>query len=68
MTEEEEKTYSDIQTRVEDYMNEMTLKFILGKEEINDASWAKYKDKLKSFGMEDNLKIYQAMYDRYLKR
>ena len=46
----------------------MTLKFILGKEEINDASWAKYKDKLKSFGMEDNLKIYQAMYDRYLKR
>lgn len=68
MTEEEEKIYSDIQTRVEDYMNEMTLKFILGKEEINDASWVKYKDKLKSFGMEDNLKIYQAMYDRYLKR
>jgi len=68
LTAEEEKAYSDVQTQVEDYMNEMTLKFILGKEELNDANWAKYKNKLKSFGIENNLKIYQAMYDRYLKR
>lgn len=68
LTDEEEKAYSGVQTQVEDYMNEMTLKFILGKEELSDAAWAKYKARLKSFGIENNIKIYQDMYDRYLKR
>ncbi len=67
-TTEEDDTYTSNQTNIDDYINSMVLKFILGSEELNDQSWAAFKAQIESFGIQDNLAIQQAAYDRYLAR
>ena len=67
-TSEEDATYTNNQTNIDDYLNTMVLKFILGTEELNDKSWTDFKSQLESFGISDNLAIQQAAYDRYVVR
>jgi len=67
-TEEEEGTYTSNQTQIEDYVNSLTLKFILGVEELNSESWNKYIEQIIEFGVSENIEIMQAAYDRYQKR
>ncbi len=65
---EEDETYTSNQTNIDDYLNSMVVKFILGTEELNDQSWAAFKAQIESFGIQDNLAIQQAAYDRFLAR
>lgn len=67
-TIEEDDTYTETQANLDDYINSMILKFILGSEELNETSWAEFKAQLESYGVEDNIVIQQAAYDRYMAR
>lgn len=67
-TTDEESTYSNNQSKIDDYVNTMVLKFILGDEELNETSWSNFKAQLEADGVSDNIAIQQAAYDRYLAR
>ena len=67
-TSEEDATYTTNQANIRDYMNTTIVKFILGTEELNDQSWADFKVQIETFGLQDNLTIQQAAYERYLAR
>lgn len=67
-TVEEEETYTSNQSRIDDYVNTMVLKFILGDIELNDQSWDSFKKQIESYGVNENIKIMQAAYDRYNNR
>ncbi|SCP98842.1 type 2 periplasmic-binding domain-containing protein [Anaerobium acetethylicum] len=67
-TTDEDATYTSNQSNIDSYVGEMVVKYILGTEELNDTTWAAFKDQLDSYGLGDNLAIQQAAYDRYLVR
>lgn len=67
-TADEDAAYTSNQSNIDSYVSEMVVKFILGTEELNDTTWAAYKKQLISYGLDDNIAIQQAAYDRYLKR
>lgn len=67
-TTEEEAAYTANQSNIDDYVNTMVLKFILGDEKLDTASWEKYKKQIESYGINDNIAIMQATYDRYQNR
>lgn len=67
-TMDEESTYSSNQSNIDDYVNAMVLKFILGDTELNVTTWADFKAQLISYGIEDNVAIQQAAFDRYQAR
>lgn len=67
-TVDEESTYSVNQSKIDDYVNSMVLKFILGEEKLDENSWSKFKSQIESFGLNENVAIQQAAYDRYIAR
>ncbi len=67
-TTEEDATYTANQSNIEDYVNTMVLKFILGDEKLDKTSWEEYKKQIETFGVNDNIAIMQAAYDRYQQR
>ena len=67
-TVDEESTYSTNQSAIDDYVNTMVLKFILGEEKLDESTWSKFKAQLESAGLNENVAVQQAAYDRYLKR
>ncbi|MFV0362221.1 MAG: hypothetical protein ACK5LL_03905 [Suipraeoptans sp.] len=67
-TADEDNTYSINQSNIDDYVNSMVLKFILGSEELNETSWNNFKDQIKGYGVDENIAIVQASYERYLNR
>jgi len=67
-TTEEDDTYTSNQTNIDDYVNAAVLKFILGTETLNETTWETFKNQLKAYGIEENIAIQQAAYDRYLNR
>jgi len=54
-TEEEENIFSRNQAIMDDYIDTMVLKFILGVEELNEASWNQFKEQLIQHGVKDNI-------------
>jgi putative aldouronate transport system substrate-binding protein len=67
-TAEEETVYSTNNVRINDYVNSLVPKFIIGTTPLNDQTWAEFKAQLKNLGIEENIRIQQAAYDRWLKR
>jgi putative aldouronate transport system substrate-binding protein len=65
---EESQIYAGCIGDVTTYIEEMVLKFITGNTDLNEQTFADYKETLKSFGVEDCIEVYQAAYDRYLER
>lgn len=65
---EEDNTFSTNSTRITDYMNSSVPQFIMGTVPLNDQTWTDFKSQLKNLGIEENLHIQQAAYDRWLKR
>lgn len=57
-------TYNDIQT----YVTEMVLKFIIGQESLDEASYAQYCENIKAMNIQTCIDMVQAAYDRYLER
>jgi putative aldouronate transport system substrate-binding protein len=67
-TPEEDAKYTKNQSTIDDYVNTMTLKFILNSTELNQTTWKQFKDQLVKDGVKDNIAIMQAACDRYNKR
>jgi putative aldouronate transport system substrate-binding protein len=64
---EDDRKYTENQARIMDVMANLP-KFIMGTTPLNDATWEEFKNQLKAYGAEENHRIQQAAYDRYLKR
>ncbi len=67
-TTEEDDTFTENTANMSNYVNEMILKFIIGTDEVNETTWAEFKAQLEAYGVEDNVAIQQAAYERYLAR
>lgn len=65
-TTEESDRLAELTTNIRTYSVEMFFKFIAGSESLDN--YDKFREQLKSYGVEEALEIYQAAYDRYLKR
>lgn len=66
MTVDEGTDYAQAYTEIELYVQEMNVKFIKGTESLDN--YDKYREQLKSMGIEDCIKIQQAALDRYNAR
>ncbi len=66
LTDEEQKTYTDIMTPINTYREETVAKLISGKMDISALD--NYFAELKRLGIEEAIKIQQAAYDRYIER
>lgn len=58
------KLNADITT----FVDEQITSFIIGKQQLNDATWNAYISKLKQLGIEELLKIHNDSYARWKKR
>jgi len=67
-TEEEKEATLGIEVELFNYTMEMTPKFIVGTESLDDESWNNYLAQLEAFGLSLMLETNQARYDRYLSR
>lgn len=64
----EDKTFADNNVQLTDYLNTSVSKFIMGTEPLTEESFAAFVGQLKAYGIEENLRIQQEAYDRYLQR
>jgi hypothetical protein len=67
-TAEEDAVYVANNVRITDYIDSTVPKFIMGTQALNNQTWAEFKAQLRNLGIEENIRIQQAAYDRYLKR
>ena len=66
LSAEESSEYSMIYNEIKTYVDEMTLKYILGTESFD--TFDKYIETLKSMQVERMIEIYQGAYDRFMAR
>lgn len=64
-TEEEREVINSIYTEIQTYKDEMTNKFIMGKEPLDNFD--NFVETLNSMGIEEVLAVEQAAYDRYMR-
>jgi putative aldouronate transport system substrate-binding protein len=64
--EEESSKYSNIVPNIKTYIQEMVVKFIIGKEPL--SKYDEFAQKIKSMGLDDAIAIKQAQYDRGNKK
>ncbi len=67
-TSEEGEALNVIQSDVTTYVNQQTVAFITGQQELNDDTWNEYIETLNRMGIEEAVSYKQAAYDRYQKR
>ncbi|MDR2785939.1 MAG: hypothetical protein LBB83_08500 [Treponema sp.] len=65
---DDEKKLRDNNVAMNDYANSAIPKFIMGTAALDDQAWAKFKETLRNLGAEENIRIQQAAYERYLRR
>ncbi len=64
---EESDEYASLKTNITTYVEEMTMKFIIGSESMDNFD--KFTEKLKTtFQLDKYVSMVQKMYDRYLER
>lgn len=68
LNDEESQKFNAVYTDINDYVNSMIPKFIIGTEELNEDTWAKYLAHLEQLGLQSLVDAQQSAYDRYLKR
>ena len=66
-TVEEGRTFSANQNEIETYSDEMVYKFICGEMSIEE-NWSTYLATLESLGLQENIDIQTAAYQRWLNR
>jgi len=64
----EESTMKNNDVSLTDYINATVPKFIMGTMELNESTWEEFKGQITAYGIEENLRIQQEAYDRYLSR
>jgi putative aldouronate transport system substrate-binding protein len=65
-TADELTKFTPLNTDINKYVDEMSLKFIMGSTPFSE--WDNYIATLKKMGLDDYMKIYKAAYDRYSKK
>ena len=65
-TAEESSFIADRMNEIETYVNEMTMKFILGQESLDNFD--AFTKNIEKLGINDVLKLKQDAYDRYQQR
>ena len=53
---------------ISDLRDQMLIRFIMGTEPLNEATWNEFLNQLRAFGIEESRDIWQAAYDRFLVR
>lgn len=66
LTAEESSDYALIMADIQTYCDTQILKFVIG--DLSFDEWDSFVAELKSFGIDDCVKIYQDAYNRYLER
>lgn len=66
LTTEEKEVFSKYFTDITTYVEEMTVKFIMGLESFD--AYDSFTATLEDLGINEVLSVYQAAYDRYLNR
>lgn len=66
LTTEEANRISSKQTEIITYVNEMSLKFIMGAEPLSDIQ--KFRDTIKNMGIDSVLEVQQTAYERFKER
>jgi putative aldouronate transport system substrate-binding protein len=66
LTTEESTRAGEIRASISTYVNETSIQFLTGQANFN--TWDAYVARVNSMGLPELLRIYQAAYDRYLKR
>ena len=64
LTEDESETRTSVMTDIDTYVDEMTLKFIIGTESLD--SWDSYVETVYSMDLQDAIDATQAAFDRYM--
>ena len=54
-------------SEVSTYVSEMSIKFILGTEDIEEK-WDEYVKTLSAYGIDEAVALYQSAYDAYLAK
>lgn len=67
-TQEENEAITNDNAAINNYINEMYYKFIMGEESLDDANWQKYVDTIKSMNVDNILKIKNEQLDRWNNR
>ena len=57
---------TDINSKVNTYIEEMALKFVTGQVELNDKNWESFKKRIKDYGDDEATKHYANAYEKYL--
>lgn len=65
LTESEMVTYNDIWPGIDAYIQDMTVRFITGAEDI-ETGWQGYLDRLEALGLPEVLNIYQDAFERFM--
>ena len=60
---DEKEVYSDLYPEIKSYVEEMTVKFIMGLESFDN--YDNFLATLNSLGAQDLVAVYQSAYDRY---
>lgn len=68
LNEEENEEYASISSDVTTYASTEIMKFIMGQAELDEASFQTFRDTIISMGGERMEELYQAAYERYLKK
>ena len=63
-TDEENEIRSEIETNIETYCDEMAIKFIEGKESLDNFD--EYVATVESYGLEELLQVHQSAYERFM--
>lgn len=64
-TDEETEKITTLMADINTYINEMMIKFVMGKEPI--SNYDKFLEQLNKMGIDEVIKIKQQQYDRYSK-
>jgi putative aldouronate transport system substrate-binding protein len=67
-TPEESREIASIMNEINTYTDEMVIKFILGTETLNDASWNNFVSTIRRMGIERALAVYNTALNRYKAR
>ncbi|WP_062105885.1 ABC transporter substrate-binding protein [Bacillus niameyensis] len=65
--EEQSRELAEIETTIENFVNESNARFISGDDNI-ESGWGKYKEALKGMNIDRYIEIYQEAYDAKYKK
>jgi putative aldouronate transport system substrate-binding protein len=67
-TPEESREIATIMNEINTYTDEMVVRFILGTETLNDASWNNFVSTIRRLGIDQAVAVYNIALDRYKAR